>query len=80
MDAARRNYIICRALYLALCRLERLPEDRRPQIDWDDMLEIINEPKYQNLIDAITDFEETQPSAPVLRLIHPKPKHPPKES
>ena len=79
MDAERRNYIICRALYLALGRLERLPEDQRPQIDLDDMVEIINEPKYESQIAAVTEFEEAQPPAVVLQLIRSKPKRPAEE-
>ena len=45
MNQARENYLICRALFWMIEHLYRLPEDRRPQADLDDVTEIINTPR-----------------------------------
>ena len=73
LDQARRDYVICRAIYLALCTLQRLPEDRRPQADWDDMVALMNLPPYSQLIDTVVKAQDELPPAPILKLFEERP-------
>ena len=57
--------------------LYRLPEDRRPQADLDDITEIINTPRYQGLIDSVIEFEDAQPLPEILKLVKSEPNIPP---
>ena len=49
MDEAREFWIIGRALYEAVARLERLSDEQRPESDIDDMRELLAE-RYAGLV------------------------------
>ncbi len=68
MDEAREHYIIGRALYEAISRLDRLPDELRPESDIHDMHELLAE-QYAGDRDALAAGEAYRPSPePVLKL------------
>ena len=76
MDRRREHYIIGRALYEAIIRLERLPDELRPSSDIDDMIELLDE-KYAGVRDALSAGKEIAARhgyvpEPVVKLV-PKP-------
>ncbi len=69
MDKAREHWIIGRALYEAVARLERLPDDQRPESDIDDMRELLAE-RYAGVWDALVAGEAYRPAPePVVKLV-----------
>ncbi len=71
MDKSREHYIIGRALYEAVCRLDRLPVDQRPEADMDDMLELLNS-RYRDVLEIMLLQEELKPPPPpIARLVIP---------
>ncbi len=69
MDKGREYYIIGRALYEAIARLERLPDKQRPESDIDDMRDLLNS-RYAGVRDALVAGEAYRPpSPPVVRLV-----------
>ena len=76
MDEARKHWIIGRALYEAITRLTRLPDEQRPESDIEDMYELLNE-QYPGVLGAMAAREDDRlPTAPVVKLV---PKKPPEE-
>ncbi len=74
MDEAREHYIIGRALYEAIARLDRLPDEQRPESDRDDMHELLDE-KYAGVRDALAMGEAYRPpSRPFLKLFPKAPE------
>ena len=74
MDEAREHYIIGRALYEAITRLERLPDELRPESDIDDMHELLDE-QYAGVRDLLVAGEAYRPSPePVLKLVPKAPE------
>ncbi len=74
MDEAREYWIIGRALYEAITRLERLPDEIRPESDIDDMHELLDE-KYAGVRDALAVGEAYRPpSEPVVKLVPKAPE------
>ncbi len=75
MNKHREHYIIGRALYEAIARLERLPDKQRPESDIDDMRDLLDE-QYASVRDALVAGEAYRPPPPpVVRLV-PKAKPP----
>ncbi len=69
MDEAREYWIIGRALYEAVARLERLPDMQRPESDIDDMRELLAE-RYAGVWDALVAGEAYRPPPePVVKLV-----------
>ncbi len=69
MDKAREHYIFARALYEAIARLERLPDEQRLESDIDDMRELLAE-RYAGVWDVLVAGESYRPSPePVVRLV-----------
>ncbi len=69
MDKAREHWIIGRALYEAVARLERLPDDQRPESDIDDMRELLAE-RYAGVWDAlVAGGSYRPPPEPVVKLV-----------
>ena len=74
MDGAREHWIIGRALYEAITRLDRLPDELRPQSDIDDMHDLLDE-QYAGVRDALAVGEAYRPpSEPVLKLVPKAPE------
>ena len=74
MDGAREHWIIGRALYEAITRLDRLPDELRPQSDIDDMHELLDG-QYAGIRDALAVGEAYRPpSEPVLKLVPKAPE------
>ena len=72
MDEAREHYIIGRALYEAITRLDRLPDNLRPEHDIYDMHELLDE-QYAGVRDVLAEGETYRPPPePVVKLV-PKP-------
>ena len=76
MNKHRERYIIGRALYEAIARLERLPDKQRPESDIDDMRDLLDE-QYAGVRDALVAREAYRPPPPppAVRLV-PKAKPP----
>ncbi len=75
MDEAREHWIIGRALYEAITRLDRLPDELRPESDIHDMHELLAE-QYAGVRDALAAGEAYRPPPePVVTLV-PKPPEP----
>ena len=77
MDQGREHYIIGRALYEAIIRLERLPETLRPGSDIDDMIVLLDE-KFAGVRDMLSEGKEMAAlhgyvPEPVVKLV-PKAK------
>ncbi len=69
MDEARKHYIIGRALYEAITRLDRLPDELRPESDIDDMHESLDA-QYAGVRDALAMGEAYRPPPePVVKLV-----------
>ncbi len=69
MDEAREHWIIGRALYEAVARLERLPDEQRPESDIDDMRELLAE-RYVGVWDAlVARGTDRPPSEPIVKLV-----------
>ncbi len=72
MDEAREHWIIGRALYEAITRLDRLPDELRPDSDIDDMHKLLDE-QYAGVRDALAAREVYRPPPePAVKLV-PKP-------
>ncbi len=72
MDEAREYYIIGRALYEAITRLDRLPDELRPESDINDMRELLDE-QYAGIRDVLGAVKAYRPPPePVVKLV-PKP-------
>ena len=71
MDEGREHYIIGRALYEAVCRLDRLPIEQRPESDMDDMLELLSS-RYLGVLEIMLLQEKLKPPPPpIARLVAP---------
>ena len=71
MDKRREHYIIGRALYEAVCRLDRLPVIQRPESDMDDMLDLLNS-RYLGVLEIMLAREDMKPPPPpIARLVVP---------
>ena len=69
MDEAREHYIIGRALYEAIARLDRLPDELRPESDINDMHELLDG-QYAGIRDALAVGEAYRPPPePVVKLV-----------
>jgi hypothetical protein len=74
MDEAREHYIIGRALYEAIARLDRLPDELRPESDIHDMHELLAE-QYAGVRDALAMGEAYRPPPePALKLVPKAPE------
>ena len=74
MDEAREHRIIGRALYEAITRLDRLPDELRPKSDIDDMRKLLDA-QYADIRDALAVGEAYRPpSEPVLKLVPKAPE------
>ncbi len=74
MHEAREHYIIGRALYEAIARLDRLPDELRPESDIDDVHELLDA-QYAGVRDALAMGEAYRPpSEPVLKLVPKAPE------
>ncbi len=74
MDEAREHYIIGRALYEAIARLDRLPDELRPESDIHDM-HVLLDAQYAGVRDALAVGEAYRPpSRPVLKLFPKAPE------
>ncbi len=74
MDAAREHYIIGRALYEAITRLRRLPDEQRPESDIDDMHKLLDE-QYAGVRDVLAMGEAYRPPPePVVKLVPKAPE------
>ncbi len=74
MDEAREHYIIGRALYEAIGRLEQLPDKLRPESDIDDMHELLDE-QYADVRDVLAAGEAYRPPPePVVKLVPKAPE------
>ncbi len=71
MDEAREYWIIGRALYEAVARLERLSDEQRPESDIDDMRELLAE-RYAGVWDALVAKEAYRPPPPPVVRLAPK--------
>ncbi len=69
MDEAREHWVIGRALYEAITRLDRLPDELRPESDIDDMHELLDE-QYSGVRDALAVGEAYRPPPePFVKLV-----------
>ncbi len=69
MDEARKYWIIGRALYEAIPRLDRFPDRDRPESDIRDMQKLLNE-EYAGVRDALATGEAYRPPPePVVKLV-----------
>ncbi len=74
MDEAREHWIIGRALYEAIIRLDRLPDELRPESDIHDMHELLAE-QYAGVRDALAAGEAYRlPPGAVLKLVPKAPE------
>ncbi len=74
MDEAREHYIIGRALYEAIARLDGLPDEIRPESDIDDMHELLDA-QYAGVRDALAMGEAYRPPPePVVKLVPKAPE------
>ncbi len=74
MDEAREHWIIGRALYEAISRLDRLPDELRPESDIHDMHELLAA-QYAGVRDALAMGEAYRPpSRPILKLFPKAPE------
>ena len=74
MDEAREYWIIGRALYEAVARLERLSDEQRPESDIDDMRELLAE-RYAGVWDVLVAGEAYRlPPEPVVKLVPKAPE------
>ncbi len=74
MDEARKHYVIGRALYEAITRLDGLPDEIRPESDIDDMHELLDA-QYAGVRDALAMGEAYRPpSRPILKLFPKAPE------
>ena len=74
MDEAREHWIIGRALYEAITRLDGLPDELRPESDIDDMHELLDE-QYAGVRDALAAREAYRPPPePVVKLVPKAPE------
>ena len=74
MDEAREHWIIGRALYEAITRLDQLPDELRPESDIDDMHELLDE-QYAGVRDALAAGEAYRPPPePVVKLVPKAPE------
>ena len=71
MDSGREHYIIGRALYEAVCRLDRLPEDQRPKSDMQDMLDVLNSHYLDVLEIMLLQDDLKPPPPPIAKLVIP---------
>lgn len=70
MDKGREYYVIGKALYVAIETLDRLPDDRRPVSDIDDMAELLML-RYKDILDILNEEERLPLPVPLLRLVQP---------
>ena len=74
MDEAREHYIIGRALYEAITRLDGLHDEIRPESDIDDMHELLDA-QYAGVRDALAMGEAYRPPPrPILKLFPKAPE------
>ena len=74
MDEAREHWIIGRALYEAITRLNRLPDELRPESDIHDMHELLAE-QYAGVRDLLVAGEAYRPPPePVVKLVPKAPE------
>ena len=73
MNEAREHYIIGRALYEAITRLDGLPDERRPESDIDDMHELLDT-QYAGVRDALAGREAYRPPPVPLKLVPKAPE------
>jgi hypothetical protein len=74
MDKAREHWIIGRALYEAVTRLRRLPDEQRPESDIDDMQELLDE-QYAGVRNMLVAGKAYRPSPePVVKLVPKAPE------
>ncbi len=74
MDKAREHWIIGRALYEAITRLRRLPDEQRPVSDIHDM-HVLLDAQYAGVRDALAMGEAYRPPpAPVVKLVPKAPE------
>ncbi len=73
MDKAREHWIIGRALYEAITRLRRLPDEQRPESDIDDMHKLLDE-QYAGVRDALAGREAYRPPPGPLKLVPKAPE------
>ncbi len=74
MDEAREHWIIGRALYEAVARLEGLSDDLRPESDIEDMRELLAE-RYVRVWDTLVAGEAYRPPPePVVKLVPRSPE------
>jgi len=74
MEEAREHWIIGRALYEAITRLDRLPDELRPKSDIDDMHELLDG-QYAGIRDALAVGEAYRPPPePVVTLVPKAPE------
>ena len=71
MDKTREHYIIGRALYEAIARLERLPREQRPESDIDDMRNLLVE-QYAGVLATLVARETYNPLPPSPVRLVPK--------
>ncbi len=74
MDEAREHWIIGRALYEAITRLDWLPDELRPESDINDMHELLDE-QYAGVRDALAAREAYRPPPePAVKLVPKAPE------
>ena len=73
MDEARKHWIIGRALYEAITRLNQLPDELRPDSDIDDMEELLDE-QYAGVRDALAVGEAYRPPPWPFKLVPKAPE------
>ena len=71
MNKHREHYIIGRALYEAIARLERLPDKQRPESDIDDMRALLDE-QYAGVLAILVAGEAYRPPPPSPVRLVPK--------
>ncbi len=71
MDNEREHYIIGRALYEAV--LSRLPGDRRPGSDIDDMVELLSS-RYADILGMMSEGDALKPPPPPVVKLVPRSK------
>ncbi len=71
MDEVREHYIIGRALYEAIARLEQLPAEQRPGSDIEDMRGLLNE-RYAGVLATLVAREAYRPQPPSPVRLVPK--------
>ena len=71
MHRVREHYLVGRALYEAIARLEQLPEEQRPESDIDDMRNLLDE-QYSGVLAKLVAREAYRPQPPSPVRLVPK--------